>query len=94
MSINDTLRPTDVSFFDEHTSRDAILKYTRAMAGSGSSYSLDHDYKDACCHALALLAPEARRRHIRSLEFGCGGGMNLLHSVSVAPSPFRDARQL
>lgn len=70
-------------FFVEYTSDDAIRKYTRATAGSGISYLLDHDYKDVYMDALNLLPAETRRRGIRVLEFGCGGGMNLVHLLSI-----------
>ena len=70
-------------FFREYTSRDAILKYTRATAGFGISYLLDHDYKQVYLEAITRLAPEVRQDRVRMLEFGCGGGMNLLHLVSV-----------
>ena len=73
----------DASFFAEYTSHDAILKYTRATAGHGISYLLDHDYKDVYMKAIALLPPGATQRGLRVLEFGCGGGMNLVHLVSV-----------
>ena len=33
------------AFFREYTSHEAIVKYTRATAGFGISYLLDHDYK-------------------------------------------------
>jgi SAM-dependent methyltransferase len=71
------------AFFREYTSQDAILKYTRATAGFGISYLLDRDYKTVYLEALGQLSPEVRRRGLRILEFGCGGGMNLLHLVSV-----------
>jgi SAM-dependent methyltransferase len=71
------------AFFREYTSQDAIVKYTRATAGFGISYLLDHDYKAVYAQALALLPQEIRQRGIMMLEFGCGGGMNLLHLVSV-----------
>jgi SAM-dependent methyltransferase len=71
------------AFFREYTSQDAILKYTRATAGLGISYLLDHDYKTVYLEALGQLPPEVRGRGLRMLEFGCGGGMNLLHLVSV-----------
>lgn len=71
------------AFFREYTSQDAILKYTRATAGFGISYLLDHDYKQVYLDALRQLPAEFRQRGIRVLEFGCGGGMNLLHLVSV-----------
>ena len=70
-------------FFREYTSQDAILKYTKATAGFGISYLLDHDYKAVYLEALGQLPAEVRRRDLRILEFGCGGGMNLLHLVSV-----------
>jgi SAM-dependent methyltransferase len=75
-------RETD-TFFCEYTSGDAILKYTRATAGFGISYLLDHDYKAVYLQALAGLPEEVRRGGVRILEFGCGAGMNLLHLLSV-----------
>src|ERR1043165_5953994 len=71
------------AFFKEYTSQDAIIKYTKATAGFGISYLLDHDYKAVYAEALGLLPQEIRQRGISTLEFGCGGGMNLLHLVSV-----------
>ena len=71
------------TFFKEYTSQDAITKYTRARAGYGISYLLDHDYKAVYDEALGLLPQDVRKAGIRILEFGCGGGMNLLHLVSV-----------
>src|SRR5215467_7740284 len=69
--------------FREYLSQEAILKYTRATAGYGISYLLDHDYKEVYLQALALLPMDIKRRGIRMLEFGCGGGMNLIHLISV-----------
>ena len=82
MSTNKT-QTMDEAFFEEYTSHDAILKYTKATAGNGISYLLDHDYKDVYLRALESLPPEVKARGIRMLEFGCGGGMNLVHLVSV-----------
>ena len=82
MSTNKT-QTMDEAFFEEYTSNDAILKYTKATAGTGISYLLDHDYKDIYMRALENLSPEVKQRGIRMLEFGCGGGMNLVHLVAV-----------
>lgn len=71
------------AFFQEYTSQDAILKYTRATAGHGISYLLDHDYKQVYLEALGHLPQATRQQGIRMLEFGCGGGMNLVHLASV-----------
>ena len=73
----------DEAFFEEYTSHDAILKYTKATAGTGISYLLDNDYKNIYMQALEKLPPEVKQRGIRMLEFGCGGGMNLVHLVAV-----------
>jgi len=73
----------DASFFDEYTSHDAIRKYTKATAGYGISYLLDHDYKSVYLKALELLPGSVKTKGLRILEFGCGGGMNLVHLVSV-----------
>jgi SAM-dependent methyltransferase len=70
-------------FFKEYTSPEAISKYTRATAGYGISYLLDHDYKEIYLDALDLLSDQAKKRGLRILEFGCGGGMNLLHLMAV-----------
>jgi SAM-dependent methyltransferase len=86
MDMNDKLQTMDAVFLNEYTSREAILKYTRATAGYGISYLLDHDYKDVYLQALDQLSPEARCRGIRLLEFGCGGGMNMIHLLSVLQS--------
>jgi SAM-dependent methyltransferase len=70
-------------FLREYTSQDAILKYTKGTAGFGISYLLDHDYREAYLEAITHLPQQIRQGGIRMLEFGCGGGMNLLHLVSV-----------
>jgi SAM-dependent methyltransferase len=70
-------------FFREYTSQAAILKYTRETAGFGIGYLLEHDYKQVYLEAIKHLPQHVRQKGIRMLEFGCGGGMNLLHLVSV-----------
>jgi SAM-dependent methyltransferase len=83
MHTDDKSQTLDTVFFDEYTSHNAILKYTRATAGRGISYLLDHDYKAVYFWALGHLTPEVKQRGIRLLEFGCGGGMNLVQMTSV-----------
>ena len=53
--VGETSMETD-AFFLEYTSQDAILKYTKATAGFGISYLLDHDYKAVYLDALRHLA--------------------------------------
>jgi len=83
MRNNTNTKTMDEAFFEEYTSHDAILKYTRATAGYGISYLLDHDYRNVYLGALEHVPGEVRQRGIRILEFGCGGGMNLVHLISV-----------
>jgi SAM-dependent methyltransferase len=71
------------AFFRQYTSQDAIMKFTKATAGFGISYLLDHDYKSVYMSALDLLPQQTRDRGISMLEFGCGGGMNLIHLIST-----------
>ncbi len=83
MSTDTKMQSMDAAFFDEYTSHDAILKYTRATAGYGISHLLDHDYRDVYYQALDLLPAFPKGRGIRVLEFGCGAGMNLVHFTSI-----------
>src|SRR5256886_15957816 len=73
----------ETEFFKEYTSPEAISKYTRATAGYGISYLLDHDYKAVYLRALDLLPGYIRERGLRVLEFGCGGGMKPLYLSSA-----------
>jgi len=80
--MNNAIVNTD-AFFQEYTSPDAVLKYSKATAGFGINYLLENDYKGVYCEALERLPEDAKRRGIRLLEFGCGAGMNLIHLVSL-----------
>jgi SAM-dependent methyltransferase len=81
-TTSDNLMETN-AFLDQYTSENEISKYTRATAGSGINYLLDHDYKAVYLEAVGLLPQQTRQDGIRILEFGCGGGMNLLNLISV-----------
>jgi SAM-dependent methyltransferase len=71
-------------FLEEYSSNQAVLKYSRATAGSGISYLLEHEYADIYLEALRKHLPETSRREgARLLEFGCGAGMNIVHMVSL-----------
>jgi SAM-dependent methyltransferase len=74
------------AFLEQYTSENEIAKYTRATAGSGIDYLLDHDYKAVYLEALELVPQQTRQCGIRILEFGCGGGMNLLRLISMLSS--------
>ena len=74
------------AYLDQYTSENEISKYTSATAGSGINYLLDHDYKEVYLQALNFLPQQTCQSGIRILEFGCGGGMNLLRLISMLSS--------
>ena len=74
------------AYLDQYSEENEISKYTRATAGSGIKYLLDHDYKAVYLEALNLLPQQTCQGGIRILEFGCGGGMNLLRLISTLSS--------
>lgn len=71
------------SFYQEYTSENAVRRYSKATAGAGISYLLDHDYKKIYMEAMQSIPDDVRKDGIRILEFGCGVGMNLIHLVSA-----------
>lgn len=74
----------NANFLREYNSPESIRKYTRRTAGYGISYLLDHDYGRIYFECITAYTPDSRlTTGIRLWEFGCGGGMNLLHLVSA-----------
>lgn len=69
-------------FLDEYVSDDAVRKYTTDTAGYGISYLLANDYARIYLEAIDsyLHTPTSP---LRLLEFGCGGGMNIIRLVSL-----------
>jgi SAM-dependent methyltransferase len=74
------------AYLDQYSAANEISKYTRVTAGSGINYLLDHDYKEVYLQALSFLPRQTYQGGIRTLEFGCGGGMNLLRLISTLSS--------
>ena len=83
MNVQD--KPTMAAkFLAEYSMEQTIRKYTRKTAGQGISYLLDHEYGEIYLESIERFIPQSRQRTgIRLWEFGCGGGMNLLHLVSL-----------
>ena len=82
-------------FLEEYSSKEAVLKYSKATAGSGISYLLDNDYARIYMEVLQNYLPASvRTEGVRILEFGCGAGMNVVHMVSLLERcgiPLREA---
>ncbi len=84
ISSEPTVANMDGEFLKEYSADAAIRKYTKETAGSGISYLLDNDYGKIYLDALENLIPKsALRDGVRLIEFGCGGGMNLVHLAST-----------
>jgi SAM-dependent methyltransferase len=86
MNVSDSqnIGHMDQEFLKEYSAEEAIRKYTRETAGAGISYLLEHEYGKIYLDALEKsLSEPARQTGVRILEFGCGGGMNLLHLAST-----------
>ncbi len=67
-------------FLKEYSSHDAVIKYTKETAGYGISYLLENDYADIYLESIRQYIPDHLKKNgLRILEFGCGGGMNLIH---------------
>jgi len=70
-------------FLDEYVSEDAVRKYTPKTAGFGINYLLRNDYANVYLRAVNSYLQTAPRRPLRLLEYGCGGGMNVIELVSL-----------
>jgi len=74
----------NANFLEEYSTEESIRKYTGKTAGHGISYLLDHDYGKIYLESIQRYVPKPRlKTGIRLWEFGCGGGMNLVHLVSA-----------
>jgi SAM-dependent methyltransferase len=70
-------------FFEEYVSEDAVRKYTTGTAGFGINYLLRNDYAKVYLSAVDSYLRTSPPRPLRVLEFGCGGGMNIIGLVSL-----------
>jgi SAM-dependent methyltransferase len=72
------------NFLKEYSTEESIRRYTGETAGHGISYLLDHEYGRIYLDCIEKYVPKSRvKTGVRLWEFGCGGGMNLLHLVSL-----------
>jgi SAM-dependent methyltransferase len=76
-------------FLDEYSRDDVIVKYLSDTAGTGIAHALTHVYGPIYRKVVkALVAQRPRGQAFRVLEYGCGGGMNLVKLVDI----FREER--
>lgn len=71
-------------FLDEYSRDDVIAKYLSETAGAGIAYALTRVYAPVYLGVVkALIAQRPRQHAFRVLEYGCGGGMNLLKVIDL-----------
>lgn len=70
-------------FLEEYVSDDAVRKYTTETAGFGINYLLRNDYAKVYLGAVESYLRTSPPHPLRLLEFGCGGGMNIIGLVSL-----------
>ena len=76
-------------FLDEYSRDDVIAKYLSDTAGTGIAHALTHVYGPIYRKVVqAVVTQRPRGQAFRVLEYGCGGGMNLVKLVDI----FREER--
>jgi SAM-dependent methyltransferase len=74
-------------YLDEYTRQEIIARYITWSAGAGIAYVLSHLYDPIYRRVIQDLVSHSPRDHnFRILEYGCGGGMNLLKLIEILQS--------
>ena len=77
-------------FLDEYSRDENIARYVSRTAGAGIAYVLARVYAPIYGKAISAVAAERPAQHAyRVLEYGCGGGMNLLKLIELLESQGR-----
>jgi SAM-dependent methyltransferase len=78
-------KPEQISqkFLEQYESQNEIRKYASETAGFGINYLLRNDYARVYLSAVESYLRTVPARPLRLLEFGCGGGMNIIRLVSL-----------
>ncbi len=72
------------TLLDEYSSEEAIKTYTKKTAGEGINYLMENVYGPLYLDVINDLRMRVNTEGgLRILEFGCGGGMNLIHLVNL-----------
>jgi SAM-dependent methyltransferase len=71
-------------FLDEYTRPESVGRYVRRTAGTGIAYVLENVYGRIYADVIQRMCQNAVIQNgFRVLEYGCGGGMNLLWIVKL-----------
>ncbi len=72
------------AYLEEYSQHDAVKRYLSETAGTGIGYLLNNVYGPIYQRNIDLLLKEgAGKTNWRILEYGCGGGMNVIHVVKL-----------
>jgi SAM-dependent methyltransferase len=82
-AMGNTTAEMNRKFVDEYDSDVAVRKYTSGTAGYGIGYLLTHDYARVYLEVVDSYLRELPVKPLRVLEFGCGGGMNIITLISL-----------
>jgi len=76
--------PRVETFLAEYSADDMIARYISRTAGAGVVYALTNIYASVYSRVITSLITRRPERHkFRVLEYGCGGGMNLLKILEL-----------
>lgn len=70
-------------FLQEYSADQAVARYTSRTAGHGISYLLEHDYAEVYLSAIRDFLRTPPEKPLRLLEYGCGGGMNIITLLAL-----------
>ena len=70
-------------FLQEYSADEAIARYTSRTAGHGISYLLENDYAEVYLSAIRDFLKTPPEKSLRLLEYGCGGGMNIIALLAL-----------
>ena len=71
-------------FLAEYTRQESVERYVRRTAGAGIAYLLENIYGRIYLDVIQRMCQRGVLRNgLRVLEYGCGGGMNMLSIVSL-----------
>lgn len=71
------------AYLEEYSQADAVKRYLNATAGVGISHLLRNIYGPIYQRNVDILEKKFGKKGWRVLEYGCGGGMNLIHVTKL-----------
>jgi len=70
-------------YLQEYSADEAVARYTSRTAGGGINYLLENDYAEVYLSTIRNFLQIPSEIPLRLLEFGCGGGMNIMTLLTL-----------